>query len=263
MTSRDLMILAGLAVGAVGTSVANAADKPWSVALYAGDSISGSGTLHSPRSANIANLGTLDPKLAGASGTLSLDKLRYHELYHNRFSTGLELGYSFTDNIMAFGRFTYDARQGRARDVGHLTSGALSAPQIATLHVGNSDSRGLEVGARYFWLAKEMWRPFVSLSLGATHTDEARGTLTVRNTAIDIHDVLFADSGTTFSQTLETGVEFAPSEQFQLRFSVRANHVGTQHSGNDPRLASLGFQAGDDASSRTDYPVALVGVYRF
>jgi hypothetical protein len=121
----------------------------------------------------------------------------------------------------------------------------------------------LKSAGRYYWLAKQEWRPFVALSLGATHTDQARAELVVTNTAIDLKNVAFANAGTKFSQTFETGVEFAPSDRLQLRFSVRANHVGHPSSSHDPQLAKLGFNTGDDADSRVTYPVSLAGVFRF
>lgn len=265
MHSRHLKTLAALAFGSVGISgICAAADSnPWSVALYAGDADSGSGKFQSPRFASVANLGTVDPKLAGSSGTLSLDRLGYHEAYHNRFSGALEVGYAVNENLQAFGRFGYDARQGRERDIGSLSSAALPSPQRVIAHFGNSDSRGLEVGARYLWLASEQWRPYVAVSIGATHTDDMNASLNVTNTAINLKQVRFADAGSTFSQSFETGVEYNPVRQLGVRFSVRANHVGTPPSARDPQLAALGFNAGDDAGNRVDYPISLAGVYRF
>jgi len=264
MNSRHFKILAAFAIGAGLTGVCAAAESnPWSIAVYAGDAVSGSGKFRSPQAASIANLGTLDPKLAGTSGTLALDRLGYHEAYHNRFSAALEVGYTVNDNLQAFGRFSYDARQGRERDIGSLSSSAFASPQRVIAHFGNSDSRGLEVGARYLWLASEQWRPYVALSVGSTRTDDMNASLNVTNTAISVAQVRFAKAGNTFSQSFETGVEYNPSKQFGVRFSVRANHVGTPPSDRDPRLASLGFNAGNDAGNRVDYPVSLAGVYRF
>ena len=265
MNSRHFRILAGVALcsASLGGVCAAAESSPWSVALYAGDADSGSGKFRSEQTASIANLGTFDPKLAGASGTLSLDRLGYHEAYHNRFSAALEVGYALNENLQAFGRFGYDARQGRERDIGSLSSAGLAARQRVIAHFGNSDSRGLEVGARYLWLASEKWRPYVAVSVGATRTDDMNASLNVTNTAINIRQVRFAKSGSTFSQSFETGVEYNPIKQFGLRLSVRANHVGTPPSDRDPQLTALGFNSGNDAGNRVDYPIALAGVYHF
>jgi hypothetical protein len=265
MNSRYFKILAGLAFGSLslGGVCAAAESNPWSLALYAGDADSGSGKFRSPTQASIANLGTYDPKLAGASGSLALDRLDYHEAYHNRFSAALELGYALNENLQAFGRFGYDARQGREQDIGSLASARFANPQRVIAHFGNSDSRGLEVGARYLWLASERWRPYVALSVGATRTDDMDASLNVPGTAINLSKVRFARSGSTFSQSFETGVEFNPIRQFGVRFSVRANHIGTPPSGGDPQLTALGFDSGNDAGNRVDYPIALAAVYHF
>lgn len=265
MNSRHFTILTCFALGACslgGVCTAKEAN-PWSVAVYVGDAVSGTGTFRNPHTESIANLGTLDPALTGTSGTLKLDELRYHEAYHNRFSTALEIGYAANENLQVFGRFSYDARQGRAHDIGTLSSSGLASPQRVVAHFGNSDSRGLEVGARYLWLTSEKWRPYVSLSLGSTRTDDMNASVTVTNTAIDIKQVRFAKAGSTFSQSFETGVEYNPSKRLGVRFSVRANHVGTPPSGQDPQLEALGFKGGDDAGSRVDYPVSVAAVYRF
>jgi len=265
MNSRQFGILSCLTLCAAGVSGVSAAAEtsPWSVAVYAGDAFSGSGTFRNPDTAAIANLGTIDPALAGNAGTLRLDKLRYHEAYHNRFSTAVELGYALNQNLQLFGRFGYDARQGRARDVGTLSSAAFASPAQVVAHFDNSDSRGLEAGARYLWTLAPEWRPYVAVSLGATHTDDINAALNVKNTGINIRQVRFAQSGSTFSQSFETGVEYNPSERLGLRFSVRANHIGTPPSARDPQLTALGFNAGDDAGSRVDYPIAIAGVYHF
>lgn len=265
MNSRHLKVLScfALCAGSVAGVSSAAEGGPWSVAVYAGDAFSGSGTFRNPDTAAIANLGTFDPKLAGNAGTLRLDKLRYHEAYHNRFSTAVELGYALNENLQLFGRFGYDARQGRARDIGTLSSAALTSPQQVVAHFDNSDSRGLEAGARYLWTATPEWHPYVAVSLGATHTDDINARLDVKNTGIDIRQVRFAQSGTTFSQSFETGVEYDPSPRLGLRLSVRANHIGTPPSARDPQLTALGFNSGDDAGSRVDYPISIAGVYRF
>ncbi|MEJ1964892.1 MAG: hypothetical protein WDO56_26505 [Gammaproteobacteria bacterium] len=128
-------------------------------------------------------------------------------MFRNRFSAGAELGYAFDTHLQFFGRFTYDARKGRTRDIGTLSSPSLPAPQRLVGEFGDSDSRALEAGARYSWLASEAWRPYVALALGSTRTDEIRASLIVPNTAINLKDVRFARSGNSFSQSVETGVE--------------------------------------------------------
>ena len=57
----------------------------------------------------------------------------------------------------------------------------------------------------------------------------------------------FTRPATVFSQTVETGVEYNPSRNFGVRFSVDASHMGDQPSARDPDAAELGF---DSATTR-------------
>jgi hypothetical protein len=233
------------------------------MSIFGGDSVAVSGKLRSPTSGLVTDLGTFDPALTGDSGALSLDKLHYDDLFRHRYDTGVELGYSFSDSLQSFGRFSYDGLEGRSRRIGTLQSDGLSAAAPLDARFANADNMSLDLGSRYFFTTGSMWRPYAGASLGVTHLDAMRASLTVPDTAVDLKNVRFTRSGDVFSQSLETGVEYDPSTSFGMRLSVDADHFGTPRSAHDASLAELGFDSAHDAQGRWAFPVALAATYHF
>jgi hypothetical protein len=263
MNTRYVRLLTVLALSGGAVRSACAADSPWSMSVYGGDSVAVSGELRAPTSAQLTDLGTLDPALVGDGGALSLDKLKYDDLFRHRYDTGLELGYSLSDNLQTFSRFSYDGLEGRSRRIGTLTSEGLTSPAPLDARFSDADNMSLDVGSRYFWSTGTAWRPYASAALGATHLDSMRATISVPDTAVDLKNVRFTRPGTVFSQSLETGVEFNPTNSFGMRVSVDADHFGTPRSAHDPALAELGFDSAHDAQGRWTFPVALAATYHF
>ncbi|MEJ0085239.1 MAG: hypothetical protein WDO72_06135 [Pseudomonadota bacterium] len=263
MKLRHVAILSGLVFAAHGVSSVEAAEKPWSFSVYVGDSISGSGTLRKDKSVTVPTPTAIDPKLAGATATVAIKKLNYEDVFNNRYAAGLELGYAPGEHLLVYGRANYNARQGRNREIGVLSSTALPGRHAIHARFGDSDSQSLEAGIRYLWLDDSKWRPFVGLSLGATHTDDVKASLSIADTVLQRREVRFARSGTAFSQTFETGVEYNPNRRLGVRLSVRADHVGEPKGADDPTLTALGFHSNDQAYSRYSFPIAVAAVYRF
>jgi hypothetical protein len=83
------------------------------------------------------------------------------------------------------------------------------------------------------------------------------------NASLNLQDVRFTRPGTVFSQSVEAGVEYKPSDALGMRLGVDADHSGAPPSGNDPTLKSLGFNDGNDANSRWSFPVTLAATYHF
>jgi hypothetical protein len=265
MNSRNLGICASLAILA-GARVAYAdasADSPWGIAVYGGDTVTEAGRLRAPLSSTIPDLGALNPSFSGTSGTLSLDKLRYDDLFRQDFATGVELNYSFSPNLQTYGRLGYATLDGRTRRVGFLSTDELAGSEPLRARFDNEDNKSLELGSRYFWPTGTAWEPFAGVALGATRVDAIRASFATPDDAIDFTNVRFTRPATVFSQTLETGVEFNPSTSFGMRFSVGADHLGTPPSAHDPGLSELGYDASHDAESRWTFPVAVAAAFHF
>ncbi len=265
MKFRSMQILTLLTVAAGAARVATAAEpsSPWSLSISGGASVGESGALRSAMTADFTDLGTLDPTLSGQSGTLRLDSLRYEDLFRRRFDTGLELDYSFSQNLQTYGRFGYDSLGGRTTTIGTLDSASLGTPAEVRAHFDDADNMSLQFGSRYFWTTGSDWRPFAGLALGATHLDSMRATLTSADLSTDLTDLRFSRAGIVFSQSLETGVDYTPNSALGLRLSVNADHFGRPPNGDDARTSVLGFGPSDEAHSLWSFPVSIAANYRF
>jgi len=126
----------------------------------------------------------------------------------------------------------------------------------------DADNMSFELGSRYYWQMPGNWRPFAGAALGATHLDGIRATFTSPGTDIDLKNAQFTRSGTVFSQSVETGVEFDPASNFGLRLGVDADHTSAPRSVDDPALTALGLED-HDAHGRWSFPVSIAANYRF
>jgi hypothetical protein len=266
MKLRSMQILTALTVVAGAARVATAAQpvSPWSLSISGGDSISESGSLRAPMSTTLGDLGALDPALTGEFGTLRLDRLRYDDLFRSRFDTGIELDYSFSDNLQTYGRFDYGSFDGRTRAIGSLSDTSFGSPAVIEGHFADADNVSLQFGSRYLWSTGSDWRPYAGFALGATYLDEMRASLTSTDFSATIPDFRFARAGTVFSQSLQTGVDYTPNTAFGLRFGIDADHLGKPPNGDDPRTSELGFGPSSEAhSSLWSFPVSIAANYRF
>jgi hypothetical protein len=265
MKSRSIQILTALTCVAGAARVATAAEpsSPWSLSISTGDSVAESGSLRSPMTTDFTDLGTLDPTLSGTSGTVRLDKLRYEDLFRRRFDGGLELNYSFDPNLQAFGRFNYQSLGGHTNTIGTIDGASLDTPMALRARFSDADNMTLELGSRYFIPTGTDFRPFAGFALGATHLDTIRANVSSADLGTELSNLRFTRAGTVFSQSLQTGVEYAPNSAFGLRLGVDADHVGRPLSADDPRLAGLGFGPNEDAHSMWSFPVSIAANYRF
>lgn len=201
--------------------------------------------------------------MSGQSGTLHLDSLKYEDIFHRRYDTGLELDYSFSNNVQSFGRFGYASLAGRTSTIGTVDSLSLAAPATIHARFADADNMSLQLGSRYLWTTGTDWRPFASFALGATHLDEMRADITSTDLATSIPDLRFARAGTVFSQSLSSGVDYTPNSAFGLRFSIDADHLGKPPSGDDARTSLLGFGPNDGSHDIWSFPVSVAASYRF
>lgn len=264
MNSRPVEAIAILTLIAGAGSAAQASSQtgPWSLSLLAGDSLGMHGSLRAPIRAAIADLGALDPSLEGESGSAALHRLHYDDLFSAGYGAGLELGYTFDDALQAYGRFGYERLDGRARDIGTIASESAAAGELRA-RMEDVHDEALEVGTRYTWRTGTDWRPFAGVALGADRVEGMRGTLGLQGDSTAPQYVRFTHGDTVFSQSLETGVEYDPGNNAGVRLSIEADHSGVASNARDPKLLALGYDPGNDAQARWNFPVAIAATWRF
>jgi hypothetical protein len=118
---------------------------------------------------------------------LKYDKLNYDDLFRRRFDTGVELNYSFNDNLQTFGRLGYESFDGRTRRAAFFTPDSGEPGVALRAHFADEDSKSLELGSRYFWPTGTPWEPYAGVSLGATRLDATSADFSTADGGIDLH----------------------------------------------------------------------------
>lgn len=249
-----VLILAGLAPFA-----ASAQQGP-TFSLFAGRNLSVSGDLHKGAVSPIADLGPLNPALAGVSAELRIEPRSFDAIYGKANSFGIEMGWPMA-NGEAFGQLR-STRSG----AGQVQVGGAYVPALVTTlpvygRFGAYNSLGLEGGYRYYFSEGKV-RPYVAGRLGATRTDPIKATFTIPDGGIAINNVPFFDGGWAMSIGGDVGVAWALSDKVSMGLEVGARHHG-KLDGNDSAIGDLGLVSINDTGSRTSYPMSLRLQMRF
>jgi hypothetical protein len=220
-----------------------------SVVLFVGGNAAMPGSFSAPRS-------TLN------STTPIYNSLDFSDAYDHRYTGGAEFDYAFDSHVSAFARASYAQFNGTSHEIGVFFSDTDGRVPI-NANFDDTHSTELNLGARYTFAAGARLRPFVGLGLGAADLSAVHAN--VQNLdGSGMTPVELARSGTVFEQRLETGLQYSPMRNFDVRLTAAANHLDGQKQSNDPNLALLGLDAPHgDVPGHWDYPVELGTVWHF
>jgi hypothetical protein len=184
------------------------------------------------------------------------DSLNFDDAYHHDYTGGAEFDYNIDSHVSAFARAAYSQFDGQSHEIGRTDSVAEGRTPI-NAHFGDADSRELALGARYTFAMGEKWRPFVGAALGAERVSDTYAT-------VDSTRVAIGKADTVFQQRLETGLQYSPMRDFDLRLTAAASHVNGGNASNDPNLGLLGLDsAHSGVQAHWDYPAELGAVWHF
>jgi hypothetical protein len=194
-------------------------------------------------------------------GSIAFDRVGFDSAYDHRYTGGAEFDYAFDSHLTSFARASYAQFNGRDREVGALFGDGGRVPVDAQFE--DNSSRQLDLGARYTFAPGSSLRPFVGVALGASDLSATRAVIDNPTTASATR-VELASGGTVFEQRLETGLQYSPMPNFDLRLTAAASHLGGQKASDDPALALLGVvPSHSTVGARWDYPAELGAVWHF
>jgi hypothetical protein len=201
--------------------------------------------------------------LTDSAGTAIYNDLKFEDAYSHRLTTGAELDYSLTPNVTTFGRFAYSTFNGTNMNVGKFIPSTSAAQTPITASFSDTATHEFDLGARYTWAEGSRFRPFVGAALGVEHLSATRATVDSAD-AFNATLVELGRAHTVFQQRLETGVQFSPAKNFDLRLTAAASHVDSDTRSDDPNLALVGLNnTHSDVRDHWDYPAELGAVWHF
>jgi hypothetical protein len=196
-----------------------------------------------------------------SNGNIAYDRVGFDSAYDHRYTGGAELDYAFDSRLSGFARASYAQFDGRDREVGAFYGNGARMPITAQFE--DDSTRALDVGARYMFAPEARFRPFVGVALGASDLSSSRAVVS-NPSASAATRVELAKGGTVFEQRLETGVQFSPLPNFDLRLTAAASHLGGQKASDDPNLALLGIApTHSTVGARWEYPAEVGAVWHF
>jgi opacity protein-like surface antigen len=194
-------------------------------------------------------------RIESPQGVTNYTRLDFDDAYQHDYTAGAELGFNLDSHVSLFAQAAYSRFNGQNHEIGYTAPTAGFVPIHAQFSDVNSGE--LELGARYTFAMGEKWRPFVGAALGAEHVSDTYAT-------VDNVRVGLGKSGTLFQQRVETGLQYSPMENFDVRLTAAASHVDGGKSADDPYLALLGLDSSNSTMhAHWDYPAEIGAVWHF
>jgi len=260
---RKISLPAALLAACVTSAAqANPAEGEWTTTFSAGATFAPRATMLPGVSGALADLGVIDPTLAGASATTSTGHLAFGDVFRTGPTAGVEMSYGLSSQFEPFMRFDYEQLGGRNLGLGTVTSGALATPAVISARFDDLKSSAVTLGARYFFLPSGALQPFLSGFVGANHTDALRADLAAAALAVDLGRQTFVPAATRFTAGAEAGLGYAMSDHSDLRLSLGADYISSQRYLSNA-LDPLGIASLAVNDRRWSFPAALGVSYRF
>lgn len=255
--NRIPVVLLAAALGLPATAMAQ--NGP-SFTLIGGGDVSVSGDVHKGAIAPIANLGPLNPALAGVSAELRIGARSYDKIFGKATNFGVEMAWPMAGGEV-FGQLLSTRTSAGSTQVGGAFVPALNTTLPVYGRFEGYKAMSLEGGYRHFFGIGNI-RPYVAARLGSTKVDGIKATFTIPDAAIAINNVPFFDGGWLFSGGGDLGVLWSMSDKASLGLEVGARYHGNI-SDDDSALSGLGLASINDTGKRTSYPVNLRLQVRF
>lgn len=228
-----------------------------SVSIYGGADFPVGGTMHDGANAPIADLGTLNPALAGTPATLQIERRSHSDVFDMGYVVGGEMAYGVGGNgeLLLTGRYT--KASGNRINVG---SAAAGAPVNATLPVfgdfGDYKTWAVEAGYRQYFGSGGGMTPFMTVRAGATRISAISANFTIPDAAIALNSVPFSNGSWVLSGGADFGLAIPLGESASIVPEVGIQYTGGAK-GNDAALGGLGLGTINDKGARWSVPVRL------
>jgi hypothetical protein len=206
---------------------------------------------------------TVPLETADPAGSTVYHDLKFSDAYNQRYTAGTELDYAFNSRMTAFGRAAYSEFNGTTHQIGQFEPNASAPFENVNAQFKDTSTREFDLGGRYTFAPGAKLRPFVGAALGATRLSATRAEFDhVNDTGRT--PVELSRAATVFQQRVETGLQYSPMANFDLRLTAAANHLDAGRRSDDPDLALVGLDSPhSELRGHWDYPAELGAVWHF
>jgi hypothetical protein len=251
---HSLALIALIATGLAPAAVhAQTAEGRFSGRILGGVDIPADGEVHGGATAQVPDLGPLNPSLAGVAAELRIGERTYDEIYGTTLNVGVEIAFGASDKDEVFGSFRY--QQG---DEGRVQVGGAFVPALATeLPVFGTFSDlnvyAIELGYRRYF-GEGPLKPFIAARGGAAFTDAIDATFEIPDAGITIADAPFYGGSTSFTVGGDFGLSYRIGSNVSLIAEAGLRYT-TGLEGDDTAIGGLGLAAINEVGGRLDIPV--------
>jgi hypothetical protein len=258
----SIVPVALLALG--GTQVASASnydEGQWVTTFMAGSGLLPNGAFNPALSGNVADLGAIDPSLAGVAGTSTIDHMQFRDAFRAGPSFGIEMGYMTESNVEPFARLSYSQLRGRTKQIGNLNSTELDSEVPIAGDFGDMDSWSLNLGTRYFLSDNGTLRTYVAGYLGADRTDALHAHFDISGQPMSPREEILPQE-TRFDAGLEGGVAWQVSDNTDLSLSLGAQYIDARSERTDA-FAPIGIDEVRFSEPKWSVPVNFGVNFKF
>lgn len=256
MMTKHLPIASiALAIAILVPSTASAQTAPGRISgsIVGGADIPVDGDVHGGTTAQVPDLGPLNPALSGVSAELRIGARSFEDIYGTTWNIGVEAAYGLSEKDELFGSFRYQhGNEGRVQVGGAFVPAlATELPVFGTF--SDLNVYALELGYRRYFGGGPL-KPYVAGRGGVAFTDSIQATFEIPDAAITIADAPFYGRSTSYSVGGDIGVSYRIGETVSLIAEAGLRYT-SRLEGDDSAIGGLGLASINEVGGRLDVPL--------
>lgn len=262
MTLATAALAASVSTAALAAPQAGPEAGSWAVSVDVGADYSVGGDLHGGAEAPIADLGVLNPALAGVSSTLLIEGRSFSDIYDGAaLSIGGEFAYGLSNNQEGFLAVRYVDFDDGSTQVGVADVPALDAQLPVFGEFEGYSAFSVEGGLRQYFMSG-LARPYVAGRAGVAFVDSISATFTIPDAGITIADAALYNRTTTFTVGADLGVLIAATNFASVAIEGGVRWTGVLDD-DDTAIGGLGLAGINEEGGRISAPVLVRGRLSF
>jgi hypothetical protein len=214
-----------------------------------------SGKVHSGVNAPVANLGTLNPALAGTAGELRIEKRSHNRIYKESYNAALDLSYGLSEQSEVFGSVRHTRSGAGTVQVGNVFVPSTSATLPINGTFSKYRSTAFEAGYRHY-LGAGTIQPYGALRAGVARTGSINASFAVPAANIAINNARFYKRSTSFSGGLDVGLSYDVGANVALQAETGVRYT-SKLKGDDTDIAALGLSSINNSGDRLSVPITV------